>query len=175
MVPTQETFQWQFEPVGKDGMENELEWTSSIQTSGQQLILFNENDLTLIDMLATDHYQFVQSKESRFTIYFGKDAESNIRPPELKMTCPFPNPLLSERTTSFTIGIPDKTQDAEMNIMFLNSAGTMIKNGRETLSPGVHELKYGLNQDQPSGVYFYRVAIDQGNVSKVFTGKIVIP
>jgi hypothetical protein len=175
MVPTQNEFQWNFIPTGENGKESELTWNSNITASGQELYLFDPVSLSLTSMLTTDHHNFVQQKSSAFKIYFGSNAVNMVRPDELKMTGPYPNPVQQNRLLNFSIAVPENVQDAQVSLQFFNSTGELINTINQSLDPGLHELTSGFGSDRSSGIYLYRIGIAQGNSSKLYTGKIIIP
>jgi hypothetical protein len=175
MVPTQKEFTWNFSTKGEIGKVNELSWNNSINTSGLQLYLYDESDLSLVDMATVDHYQFTQHEKSTFKIYFGSDVIHKIVPDELQMKEPFPNPVTSERIAFFTLAVPSNNLDAHVNIQIFNSIGVQIYNRNETASSGLHQIKYEFPAEEVGGLYFYRLIVGQGQSSVRYTGKIVVP
>lgn len=175
MVPTKENGQWKFSAYGESGKSSVLQWSSDINTIDQELYLFDEKNLVLTNMLEKSSYPFTQQKDSRFTIYFGRQALKDIRPEEVGASSPYPNPVAAEKITRWMVAIPQGTPSALVGLQLFDGTGKVITADNKLLPPGLHEMKYTLTESQEAGMYYYRLAIGAGQNSKIYTGKIIVP
>lgn len=175
MVATANRYQWKLVPFGENEETSLLTWSHDINTSGQELFLFDEQRLTLTDMLSTDQYSFTQQKDSRFSIYYGHDVMGDIRPEEPGASAPYPNPLTNDRTTTWMVAVPQSSSEARIGLQVFNGTGAAIAMDNKTCQPGLHEMKYSAEVNQSSGMYYYRLVIGTDKYSKVYTGKIIVP
>ncbi len=174
MVTTSNEFSWDFELAGTGEGELELSWPT-IQSNGRQLFLYDVSQITLIDMNSINRYAFKPSATARFKIYFGENILNTIRPPQLGIGSPYPNPLAADYSATFNLALPDSSEDYQISLQVYSNTGILVGNQSTSLSPGVHQLKYFF--DGPTinqGIYFYRLAVGSKEVTQTQTGKIVI-
>jgi hypothetical protein len=172
MVATTQNFSWDFEITGTEGNETELSWPA-ITSNGRQLFLYDPNQITLTNMIETNRYLFKTSATNKFKIFFGENI--SIRPPQLGIGAPYPNPLTDEHSASFNLALPDSSGDYSVSLQVYSNTGTLIGSQNISLAAGMHQLKYifdGATTNQ--GIYFYRLSVGSNETSQTQTGKIVI-
>lgn len=175
MVPTQESWRWKFSTYGESNGSSILRWSSDINTAGQELFLLDEKTLTVTNMLEKNSYLFTQQKDSRFTIYFGLNALKDIRPEEVGASPAYPNPLTEGKETHWLVAIPEGTTAAQFVMQLFDGTGKEVVLDRKILKPGLHEMKYSWDDSQSPGMYFYRLAVGEGQNVKIYSGKIIVP
>mgnify|MGYP002783715788 CR=1 FL=1 len=173
VVNTQRNFVWRFKPNGVEGKETYISWNDMIVPGDQQLYLYDEENLNIIDMSQTSSYSFILSSSSRFKIYYGKEALSAIASEKIQISAPHPNPVTEENRLLFKIALPSITDQYSASVQVFNLQGvTLYKSGKK-LTGGIQRLEIELNSDLPSGTYVYQVIVSSGKSEEFRTGKII--
>ena len=177
MVKSQQEYTWQFTTAGILDKPIQLDWDlPTISGSSQQLFLLDEEHLKLIDMTRENQYNFTLGSKSRFRIFYGRNIERKITTLDVVVGDPYPNPLTRESRTTINVALPDQSNEYQVNVQFFNGQGVLIQSINKTLAPGIHPLEFTFdNQYITSDMYYYRMSVDSGKSSKIFTGKIVKP
>ena len=175
MVPTATDFSWDFEIAGGGENEIELSWPS-ILSGGHQLFLYDARQITLTDMTETNRYLFKPSVSNTFKIYFGQNILNTIRPPQLGIGNPYPNPIANDNSATFNLALPDSREAYQVLLQMYSSTGALIGSKQVELEAGLHQLKYIFDSENTGrGICFYRLSTASNGVSQTSTGKIVMP
>jgi uncharacterized protein YfaS (alpha-2-macroglobulin family) len=76
-----------------------------------------------------------------------------------------PNPFRDEVTLSFTLA-----ETGPVEVQIFSADGRLVETlARGEMAAGPQQLRWQLDRDTPSGMYFYRVAAPQGSA----TGKLM--
>jgi hypothetical protein len=175
VVPVLEEYVWSFKMTSSSG-EALLEWdASNLPADLEELYLYDESAGEIIDMRASGKYESTTPRNLK--IYYGKDARSKIRPSDLWVSEPYPNPFRDETTIAF--GLPGDNDVHHVCMEIYNAQGQPIRRLVDgTYLSGFHEVKWNgqANDHTPaaSGMYFYRVAASSGKELRVETGRIII-
>lgn len=135
----------------------------------------DENTLIIHDLNITN--QYMQDFKSRYNelggsntfptpIITGVNYESENIPKEMKLYQNYPNPF--NPTTQINYSVPAKagTGNSKVNLMVYNSMGEEIYNLVNTSqTSGNYKVEFDASKFS-SGVYFYRLTIDQNMVTK---------
>ena len=113
--------------------------------------------------------------DSKFSVYFGLDVLSKIRPERAAASNPYPNPVGKEFSTTFNVALPDSKSFYEVTLKLFDGKGVEVESIARTLDPGLHILKYDLSQHIGNGMWFYRLVINSNESSLTYSGKIIVP
>jgi hypothetical protein len=108
-------------------------------------------------------------------VYYGADLKSKIKPTSILLGKPYPNPTSSSSSVSFTL--PENTA-GKYNVMLevfdmLGNRITTLAN--DQLSPGFHSSSWSPEQQQiSSGIYIYKLMVNDNTTKKILTEKILI-
>jgi hypothetical protein len=174
IIDTRDEFTWHFSVGGNAGEESELSWTPDLQSAPNQLFLLDEIKMNLIDMTTVNRYSFTMSSTNKFSIYFGKDVQSNMNCQNVGVSAPYPNPLSGDGKISFNVGLPEN-DIYKVKLSVMNVQGEFVGNTAQSLSSGFQTMDLVFSDSLPSGIYIYRVVVESNESSQVFTGKIVKP
>ncbi len=171
MVPSQGNYHWRFTPNGKPNVLMQLKWSEDLKTNASKpLFLLDEQTLEIIDMTQVNDYQFTFNKVSRFSIFYWVDI-GQIALPEVAAGAPYPNPLSSE--AAINLNLPDSGTTYQVALQIFNNKGELLGSTENTLLPGIQPLRFGMADQVPSGMYFYKLNVHAENVAVSFTGKII--
>jgi hypothetical protein len=174
MVKSREEYTWQFTPVGQYGKSAELNWNPNIFGAAKQLFLLDEESLQVIDMKNVNQYQFILSRSSRFSIFYGSNIQDKIATREIVAGTPYPNPVIGGINSTINLGLPSDISEYDISLQFFNIHGDPVGYLRKTLTPGIHHLEFDMGQDaETQGIYIYKLSVISEKSSKVYTGKIV--
>jgi hypothetical protein len=164
---------WAFQVKGNEE-QSELSWSEGISTGGKDLVLLDEENLSVVDMAALSRYSFSAQKDHRFKIYFGIDAREKMKTSEAVIKPPYPNPVFRNEETTFRMALPEAGGNWNVRVdLFTSSGGAAGQYGTEMPS-GFQEMKMKMNESLSPGLYFYHVRAYAGSSQKSFTGKIII-
>lgn len=176
VVPPKEHYAWTFVPKGNVGSLTRLDWSDAIRTNpGQEVLLFDEENLMVIDMRATSSYSFRLTPKSRFRIVFGTDAHARISVSEIVATSPWPNPLNSDSKCTIAFGLPDTGSEYVAQLQLYSLQGESLGAVQEKFPAGMHHLDLALSETLASGMYIYKLSISSDTAQQTFTGKLVKP
>jgi hypothetical protein len=154
-----------------------LTWDAGLQsTSSYELFLFDEERLTIVDMLRDSQYEFVLTSQSHFRIFYGRDVRNKITPTKVVAGLPYPNPLLEQISSKINIALPDTNSEYSVRVQLFNSTGNLMETIQRTLRPGIHAVDVVTKGNELlPGIYIYRLTVNAANSSNVYNGKIVKP
>ncbi|MBS1506092.1 MAG: hypothetical protein JSS79_05565 [Bacteroidetes bacterium] len=176
VVPPKEHYAWTFVPKGNVGSLTRLDWSDAIRTNpGQEVLLFDEENLMVIDMRATSSYSFRLTPKSRFRIVFGSDAHARISVSEIVATSPWPNPLNSDSKCTIAFGLPDTSSEYVAQLQLYSLQGESLGAVQEKFPAGMHHLDLALSETLAPGMYIYKLSISSDTAQQTFTGKLVKP
>jgi hypothetical protein len=177
IVNRQPDYVWQFTPAGTEGNIVRLTWDAGLQsTSSYELFLFDEERLTIVDMLRDSQYEFVLTSQSHFRIFYGRDVRNKITPTKVVAGLPYPNPLLEQISSKINIALPDTNSEYSVRVQLFNSTGNLMETIQRTLRPGIHAVDVVTKGNELlPGIYIYRLTVNAANSSNVYNGKIVKP
>lgn len=172
VVPTQEEYVWDMNVETADGITI-LQWDNeSIISHGKELMLFDVNRQKIVDMKAEGYYGFEGKAGSAFKIYFGTNLRSKIKPTQIILSKPFPNPMTTETMVSFTL--PEKQKAYLTQLEVYNATGQRVT----TLADGNFESGFYSTTWSPidikSGLYLFRLTVLEEGTQKVITEKVVL-
>jgi hypothetical protein len=176
IVKPQENYTWSFVPSGQIGIAARLTWSSDIKAnSGQEILLFDEENLVVTDMRSISEYSFTLTDKSRFRILFGTDARARIAVEEIVATGPWPNPVSNESGSTISVGLPETASEYSTQLQLYSLQGEPLCSNNEKFTSGIHHLDLHVGETLASGIYIYRLLISSAVERKTFIGKIVKP
>jgi hypothetical protein len=170
MVPVAPNFTWPLSIAGCEGSYI-LTWNSAdVLKLPKELALYDEGENRMINMKTEEHFI---SKNKDLTIFYGDNLETMVKPSQIRISSPFPNPTQTQKV-NFTITLPETTkQSSQARLQITNPAGNIIYQGEYVLNTGLQNIIWETSAkgyDCPNGVYFYQINIGK----EVVTGKIII-
>ena len=125
VVPTQEEYVWQFTVDSNVKGEAQLTWDNiDFANSEKELYLLDETAQTLVNMRETKRFIFNPSVSSRFTVFFGTNVKSKIKPSKVVLGNAFPNPTTGITTIPFSL--PDYTTGYQVQLEVFDMMGRKI-------------------------------------------------
>jgi hypothetical protein len=173
VVNTQQRFVWRFKPIGVEGQETQLSWNDGITLGEQQLYLYDEENLSIIDMSQVSSYTFRLSRSSSFKIYFGKDALHSIASEKVHISGPYPNPVSEGDLLTFKMMLPPIADQYSVFLQVFTLQGVTLHKSVKKLTGGLQRLEIGMNSDLPEGTYLYQVIVSHQQTQESRTGKII--
>ncbi|MCI4670072.1 MAG: FG-GAP-like repeat-containing protein [Bacteroidia bacterium] len=182
MVPSSESFVWEFKVEGEKGIDElKLSWPQiEGSQSGKRLFLFDLDNQVSIDMSSTDFYYSYGKGEARtFKIFYGELAFINteMKPEKIHLGMIYPNP--ASGPVIIPVSLPEQAGEYEARITVHSIDGKSLQVIHEgKLKGGFHNFKWNLEnkrgQRLPNGTYFYRLWVSNGAETEVLSKKLVI-
>jgi hypothetical protein len=158
VVNTRDKYVWTFKPSGIEGSFAKLTWGET-DTS---ISLLDEETLNVTDMSRENEYDFILRGTSRFKIFYGTE----ISIEKVISGEPYPNPVKDE--TTIRVALPSASI---INLHVYNMQGTVVHSVSKSLEAGIHPVVISINNS--SGLYIYKLAVQNETETSVHTGKIV--
>ena len=141
------------------------------------LILNHKGVEKLVNMKEVKSYTFNASGIDQFRIIFGDDSFVNdeLKPEALTLGQGYPNPFRHELTIPFTL--PDSRPNYNVNISIYDITGNLVKQlTNESYRPGYYTITWDSMDGkgiQGRGIYLIRMLVESGDISKVYTRKVI--
>jgi hypothetical protein len=172
IVPTQEEYVWDLNVETSDGI-TWLQWDNErINTNGKELMLMDVSRQKIVDMKAEGTYAFDGKEGNSFKIFFGVNLRNKIRPTQITLSKPYPNPMAAETSVAFTL--PEKQSFYQTQLEVYNTMGQRIaKLVDGNYEPGFYSATWN-PADSNAGLYFFRLTVWEDGTQKIITEKVVV-
>lgn len=174
IVPSKTEYDWTFTVNTNVSEIAELKWDNTrFGFNSKELVLFDVNRETLIDMRELSSYSFDPKKSSTFKIYYGDDLKSKIKPIGISLGDAFPNPSNNNKVTiPFTL--PEGQAEYHVTIDVYDIMGQKISTlVNQSLASGFYTTQWEPGQEMNAGLYMYRMTTCN-RTSSVLTKKIIV-
>jgi hypothetical protein len=141
------------------------------------LILNHKGVEKLVNMKQVKSYTFNASGNDQFRIIFGDDSFVNdeLKPEVLTLGQGYPNPFGLELNIPFTL--PESRPNYHVNISVYDITGNLVKQlTNESYDPGYYTVTWNSMDGkaiQGRGIYLIRMYVESGDVSNVYTRKVI--
>lgn len=173
VVPKQDEYTWTF-AVGASLKEDaELSWDNTLlKDLPQDLFLLDEVNQVLVNMREQHTYTLDPKKSTTFKIYFGENLKDKVKPSIVYLGKPFPNPTNEKATISYTLPQGNSLYQVQLEVYNVvgQRVGVLISSEHQ---PGFYSTTWD-TQNNPGGLYFYRLAVSSNGNQQVLTEKIII-
>lgn len=173
VLPSSSVGDWQFVVSGEAGSEAVLSWPEIAGDTEQELILFDRAQVELKNMKQVSEYRFTLTNQHRFSIHFGKKAAQRALS-EIMLIKPYPNPAEAGQYLHIKAALPAKESSYQVSLWLYNGNGQLLMHHEKSVSEGVNEITYLLEDGINSGMCYYRVAVRSSTTIKTITGKLII-
>ncbi|MEQ9414529.1 MAG: Ig-like domain-containing protein, partial [Cyclobacteriaceae bacterium] len=170
VVPSQNEFIWDFKTVSSGGVTT-LNWDNSLISGTEDLILFDIKRQIVVDMKTENSYSF-DAESKGFKIFFGTNMREKLKPTEATLSAPFPNPMRGFSSVKYTL--PQGKEPYLVSLEVYNSLGQRVAtlmNGE--VESGFYTADWDA-ENNPTGIYFYRLTILEKGVSSILTEKVIL-
>ena len=176
IVPTQNSFMWEFEIAASGNSPVTLTWDNSqFGNSDYQLVLLDLESLVKTNLSQEASYRFVANQSHKFQLFYGtsQDIAEEMIPNQFSVGTPYPNPTSS--TLSIPVSIPESNRNEHVRLIIYDITGQQVADQTYALSEGYQNMMWsGTGADNkavPPGLYIYQV---QQNLGQSFSGKFVV-
>jgi len=173
VVPTTDTYHWDLEfATNGTGDPVSIQWDQeAMGVNHAQLILYDVNQRTLVNMKTTSHYTFQPALNQQFRIFYGSNRES-LRPDITVLGNAYPNPF----SESVPAQIPFMVMQPESRVVvnIIDMMGRSVKLlVDDTYGYGVHETMWrgetSTGDAAAPGMYLIEMEVD----GRKMTGRII--
>ncbi len=176
VVPTQNSFVWNFEVASTGNSAITLAWDNTqFGNSDYQLVMLDLESLVKTDFRSVSSYRFATNGNRKFQLFYGtsQDIEDAMKPNQFSVGTPYPNPTSS--SLAIPISIPETAGNENIRLKVFDITGQQVTDQSYLLSEGYHDLQWagtdGDNKLVPPGLYIYQV---QQNLESTYSGKFVV-
>jgi photosystem II stability/assembly factor-like uncharacterized protein len=176
IVEKQEEFTWEFSALANGENDVELIWNNqNLGENNKDLKLYHINEQKLVDMRASNSYNFENKGNNQFKIFYGDNLTEKVKPSESVFNNAYPNPASNALNFPFTISEEDG--NSEISLVIFNNRGQKIEeiiNG--AFDPGFYSHTWNFeNLALLKGMYFYKYIMQNENGNIISnTQKIII-
>ena len=172
VIPREDTKIWDFEVSSSSTGTSILKWDeSSAQVANLQL--YNTQNGTIIDMTKQSSYQFELNGTVEFKILYSTDPNATFDFEQLDVLEAYPNPFVE--SFSVPLRLPSNGFDYEVSVDIQDLSGrTIFQGAKEMSSGGVMEYGFKRPQGMKSGIYLYKVNINNALHSESYTKRIKV-
>lgn len=174
IVSLQKKYQWEFSLAAELDQPAKLIWSAErLSSVNEDIYLFDQERLMLIDMKTIDEYGFTVSANSHFKIFFG-DSDLKFSEQTQLIGRPYPNPVGNEGLVTFPIALSGESSEYNVTFTLYNAVGYLILSERKNLQGGLHQVVFDVNENSlPSGIILYRLTVESERGHSFITGKIL--
>jgi len=173
VVPKQDDYTWTFAVGASLNEDAELSWDNTLlKDLPQDLFLLDEVNQVLVNMREQHTYTLDPKKSTTFKIYFGENLKDKVKPSFVYLGKPFPNPTNEKATISYTLPQGNSLYQVQLEVYNAvgQRVGVLISSEHQ---PGFYSTTWD-TQNNPGGLYFYRLAVSSNGTQQVLTEKIII-
>ena len=175
VVPTQNSFTWEFEVDSNLPYVSELYWDNTgFGENSKSIYLYDVALQKPIDMRSENRYQFDSKTSSRFRIYFGDDLKKEIKPEYITLGTAYPNPAQSQTTIPFTLSENGSAYSVTLEIFdsMGKKVGTLVQGD---FASGFYNATWDFSGVQTAqGIYHVRLEAKSRQGIETRNGKIII-
>lgn len=175
VVPTQNSYTWEFEVDSNLPGLSELYWNNTrFGENSKELYLYDVELQKLVDMRTESKYQFDARTSSRFKIFFGDDLKKEIKPERITLGIAYPNPAQSQTTIPFTLSENGSVYHVSLEIFdsMGKKVGTLVQGD---FTSGFYNAIWDFSGAQSAqGIYHVRLEAKSRQGIEIRSGKIVI-
>ena len=172
IVPTQNTYKWEFTVDTNTMGEVKLAWDNALLIGGpKELFLLDVARQTLVNMKEVGSFAFDPKESFRFKIYYGENLK--IAPERVALGKAYPNPTSGYTVVGFSL--PESgglNQKVTLDIVDLTGRpiGIVSQGG---YNPGYHEVSF-YAKDMNTGFYTYRLTVQNLKGRTTEVNKLII-
>jgi photosystem II stability/assembly factor-like uncharacterized protein len=171
IVPTQDSYNWEFNVGSNVDGEANLYWDQTALQGAKELWLLDLSRQILVNMKETGKYSFNPKESANFRVYFGENLK--ISPEKVILGKAFPNP--TSGLTSMTFSLPESGGlNQNVTLEIIDGMGRpmgMIAQG--SFNPGYHELTWNA-KELTNGFYTYRLTVKGAQGRTTHVNKLII-
>ncbi|HEY0652318.1 MAG TPA: FG-GAP-like repeat-containing protein [Chryseosolibacter sp.] len=172
IVPTQDTYTWNFTVDSNLEGEAQVSWdNSSFADGSKEIVLLDVARQVVVDMRKVSSYSFNPKESVNFKVYFGENLK--IAPETVLLGKAFPNP--TSGNTNIAFSLPDSGgQDQFVTLDILDATGRTlgtIAQGR--YQPGFYEAVFNA-KELNNGFYTYRLTVQNARGRNTIINKLII-
>jgi hypothetical protein len=179
VIQTTDKYIWDFEVKSFSKAQTlTISWDNRHFGDNEFNLILNHTGIEkLVDMKEVKSYTFNASGNDQFRIIFGDDSFVNdeLKPEVLTLGQGYPNPFGHELNIPFTL--PDNRSNYHVNISVYDITGNLVKQlTNESYDPGYYTVTWNSMDGkgiQGRGIYLIRMYVESGNVSNVYTRKVI--
>ncbi|MFM9839029.1 MAG: FG-GAP-like repeat-containing protein [Cyclobacteriaceae bacterium] len=175
VVPTANEQQWNFTVASGSASPTTMHWDNSLfGSNGKELFLLDLKRQILIDMSRADKYTFNPLESNSFRVYFGSNLKDSIKPTEISIASPYPNPSTKDVQVGFTL--PDGAVEYQVNFEVYDLQGRLISTiAKGPHAPGFYEAIWSAPEESAATqIYLFKLSVVSTTRSEVATKKIII-
>ncbi|MGB3585219.1 MAG: FG-GAP-like repeat-containing protein [Tunicatimonas sp.] len=176
VVPTQNSFVWNFEVASSGSSAITLTWDNTqFGNSNYQLVMLDLESLVKTDFRSTSSYRFAADGNRKFQLFYGtsQDIDEAMKPNQFAVGTPYPNPTSS--SLAIPVSVPETAGNESIRLKIFDITGQQVTDQTYLLSEGYHNLQWagkdGDHKPVPPGLYIYQV---QQNLVSTYSGKFVV-
>lgn len=175
ILPSADEQEWEFSVLASNEGKVTLAWNPlSFGDNAKELVLYDLALQRLVNMRETHQHVFDPKRATKFKIYFGENLAEKIKPLDISLGDPYPNPSKGQATVGFTL--PEGNQNYQVQLDVYDMMGrkvTTLVNG--ILSPGFYSYPWIISSaDSPAGLYTYRITVATTGGRKVQVRKLMV-
>lgn len=146
---------WNFTAYAEGNESGKLTWNNDLFGDNEyQLWLIEQETQQLIDMREVSSYN-LNRNVSTFSLYYGKNLETNVRPEVSVLGNPYPNPASANISIPYTIA--ETSAQSNFTVAVYDLKGTLVKSiDTNRKSVGFHEEHIHFINPLPPGLYLIK-------------------
>lgn len=175
IVPTSNEHEWSFIVRASSAGVAILDWDASRVSIAGDLILYDEAAQVPVDMLRQSAYTFDPSQSSRFSIFYGKDVMSKLKPSRIAAGPVFPSPVSRVATIPFSIPEKSKIGTYSVQLEIFDALGRRVDTIlNQQLAAGFYQGTWQIPDAVADGIFIYRLSVASGGGRETVGGKILV-
>ncbi|WP_421878955.1 FG-GAP-like repeat-containing protein [Marinoscillum sp.] len=170
VVSRSDKYVWEFTVSSDQSGPATLAWPD---VNVANLKLLDLETQEFIDMSSAGSYQFDLKQNKPFKVFFSVDPTDRFLGDRVTIGDAYPNPI-SERFF-VPVSLPENDQAYVLNLEIVDLTGMVLTaSDRQLLLPGYHEIQFDAGEGISSGIYLYRLSINDGTTNYQITKRFIV-
>ncbi len=173
VVPTQNSFTWEFDVDSNLPGLSELYWDNTgFGDNAKEIYLYDVALEKPIDMRTQNKYAFDPKASSHFKIIYGDNLKREVKPQQISLGAAYPNPAKTQTTIPFNLAENGSTYSVSLEVFDAlgKKVGTLIEGNFES---GFYSAIWDL-QANAQGMYLVRLTTKSNKVVEVRSEKVMV-
>ncbi|MBS1488930.1 MAG: VCBS repeat-containing protein [Bacteroidetes bacterium] len=172
VIPPLNGYTWTFFVNSDETSLTTLAWDSQKVNATGDLYLLDVSRQYPVNMLTQHSYSFNPQQSREFKVYYGTDVNDKLKPQTIFLGQAYPNPATKEATIPFNL--PESSNPFFVTIEVYDLMGNRVTSLVNTqLNSGFYTSTWN-SSEANSGIYVYRMKVEQGNSTQSLSGKIIV-
>ncbi len=175
IVPTQDSFTWEFNVDTNLPDEGELYWDNTgFGVNSKELYLYDVAMQKPIDMRKESRYVFDSKTSFRFKLFYGNNLNKEVKPESVSLGTAYPNPAQSQTTISFTL--PENGSMFRVSLDVFDAMGKKVGTLLQgDFASGFYTAVWDLSGGQTAkGIYHVRLEAKGSRGVEIRSTKVLI-